>query len=624
MPPDPLTVTLGKYVARKVLDAALTRANSAIKSYLSSITSTADDLESAIYKHLIDVKNWSSEAGFADSANAKLTQRVYVDLDCFVMPRSLRVNSSEQTKRIRLEDLFREGNNHLVFLGTPGAGKTTSMKNICNRVFTEEHFAGDFIHYPIVVKLRDLNGSTNKTPLVSELVSILGLSVGLHESIKNRTSESQRVKGRLWMDALCAVLNESRALVVLDGFDEVADVNLRSLILDEVRSLTLKLETSTLIMTSRTGEFVRNIDNAKVYEICPLTNIQIEKFAKKWLGKPSEAKNFVEQVKKSPFGDAAIKPLNLAHLCALFERIGSIPEKPKTVYRKILRLLLEEWDEQRSVRRTSGYAKFEADRKYDFLAALSYHLTTEREKLSFGSHTLVKIYKRICRDFSLPADEAKQVAQEIESHTGLLLKCGHDEYEFAHKSLQEFLAAEFIVRLPSVPKDVHTIKLLPNELGIAVTISSSSSLYFTSLVFDSVQSHRGSLPPTFYSAFITRLVQEKPDFDGQDAVVLALLCLYSITLDAFSDGGSQLSLFLIDPMLKDYERLVGLLMSSNTADALNVYYRPDIQAVVLSDHSVIRFRKIKELKGFSLPEVLYVREPFLNEMGLRYRPFRKV
>jgi len=624
MPPEPLTVALGKYVARKVLDAALTRANAAIKSYLSSVTSSADDLESAIQNHLTAVKNWSSEAGFADSANAKLTQRVYVDLDCFVMPRSLRVNSSEQTKRIRLEDLFHEGNNHLVFLGTPGAGKTTSMKNICNRVFTEENFAGDCINYPVVIKLRDLNGTTSRTPLVSELVSILGLAVGLHESLKNRSSESQRVKTLLWRDALCAVLNESRALVVLDGFDEVADVNLRSLILNEVRELTLKLETSSLIMTSRTGEFVRNIDNAKVYEICPLTNLQIEQFAKKWLGKLGEAKKFVEQVKKSPFGDAAIKPLNLAHLCALFERIGSIPEKPKTVYRKILRLLLEEWDEQRSVRRTSSYSKFEPDRKYDFLAAVSYHLTTEREKLTFGSQTLIKIYKRICRDFSLPADESKQVAQEVESHTGLLLKCGYDEYEFAHKSLQEFLAAEFIVRLPSIPKDVQTIKLLPNELGIAVTISSSSSLYFTKLVLDSIQGHRGNLPPTFFSAFITRLVQEKPDFDGQDAVVLALLCLYSMTLDAFADGGDQLPLFLIDPMLKDYEGLVGLVMSSNTADALNVHYKPDTQAAVLSESSVIRFRKIKELKGFFLPEVLYAREPFLNEMGLRYRTVRKV
>ncbi len=49
------------------------------------------------------------------------------------------------------------------------------------------------------------------------------------------------------------------------------------------------------------------------------------------------AVGFTEQIKKSPFADTAIRPLTIAHLCAIFERAGRIPDKPKTFYRKIVR-----------------------------------------------------------------------------------------------------------------------------------------------------------------------------------------------------------------------------------------------------------------------------------------------
>ena len=43
------------------------------------------------------------------------------------------------------------------------------------------------------------------------------------------------------------------------------------------------------------------------------------------------------------------------------------------------------------------------------------------------------------------------VIAELESHTGLFIQSGFDQFEFAHKSLQEFLTAEYLVKLPSIP-----------------------------------------------------------------------------------------------------------------------------------------------------------------------------
>ena len=44
---------------------------------------------------------------------------------------------------------------------------------------------------------------------------------------------------------------------------------------------------------------------------------------------------------------------------------------------KIVNLLLEEWDEQRGIKRLSNYSSFEIDRKLEFLCRISYELTVE-------------------------------------------------------------------------------------------------------------------------------------------------------------------------------------------------------------------------------------------------------
>ena len=72
----------------------------------------------------------------------------------------------------------------------------------------------------------------------------------------------------------------------------------------------------------------------------------------------NKADDFLYKVKHSPFADTSIKPLNLAHLCAIYNRIGNVPEQPKTIYRKVVNLLIEEWDEQRLIIRKTAFEGF--------------------------------------------------------------------------------------------------------------------------------------------------------------------------------------------------------------------------------------------------------------------------
>lgn len=80
-------------------------------------------------------------------------------------------------------------------------------------------------------------------------------------------------------------LDSMRALIILDGFDEIVAKSRKDAVLSQLRTLALQLEQSQMILTSRTGEFNYHIDNMRQFELTPLSQAQIATFASRWLGK---------------------------------------------------------------------------------------------------------------------------------------------------------------------------------------------------------------------------------------------------------------------------------------------------------------------------------------------------
>jgi predicted NACHT family NTPase len=70
----------------------------------------------------------------------------------------------------------------------------------------------------------------------------------------------------------------------LDGLDEISHKAKRDGIISGVRRLAIQLENARVILTARTGEFSYHIEKMTTYEIAPLSDDQIEKFACGWLG----------------------------------------------------------------------------------------------------------------------------------------------------------------------------------------------------------------------------------------------------------------------------------------------------------------------------------------------------
>lgn len=584
-----------------------------LKGKKKTFEANLDEISYSLIRHIKYVKNWSSQVSFRDVKTAKLTNKIFVELDLFIYQRSIRYAADEKIKSIPIKSIFEYSPHHIVLLGQPGAGKTTSMKYFCQQIFFDEEFAQDLFDIPILIRLRDFNTFKPKEDTAGVLIEYLFNLLGLQMDYSNQSNESIiKTKERI----VLGVLDKLKALIIIDGFDELGVKTTRNTLVSEIARLASYLESSRLIVTSRTGDYSYDFENISVYELCPLNEEQITIFAEKWLENEFQALDFVEAVLSSPFSDTAIRPLTIAHLCAIFERVGRIPEFPKAVYRKTINLLLEEWDEQRNIKRISNYSSFEADRKLDFLVRLSYFLTTRTSNTVFTHNQMVEACEEINPDFDLSIEEISNVIKEIESHTGLFLNSGYQKFEFAHKSLQEYLTAEFVVRLPTIPTDTRILEKLPNELAIAVSISSDPSLYFVELTNQLYK--KGSLKMAFFHIFISRLILEKPEFNLNPVVGIAALKLYSAYIRRIIQSPTgQLNIFVQDRLLNEFELLIDQVFKRNTRDLINGIYINKGQVGASYKDGLVELTKNPNLtldrRGISrrMPTILFVRESFL-------------
>ena len=614
-------------ILKKAVAASFEAAKKLLRQASVKLLSTKDNFEEAISLHLKAVKNWSEEVSFSDLKRAKRTTDIYIELDLFVYPKRIRINPQEDIETIPLLNIFDDYHNHFVLLGHPGAGKTTSMKYLCQQLFYNPNFHTDKFSFPILIKLRELNNKIGfiGDSIIDKIFSLLGLKIEFPKEMQ--IPEANADRRALKEKIVITVLDDLNALLILDGFDELVQADSREQAVQEIRYLVEHLDRCTLIATSRTGDFKYYIENMIPYEISPLSQNQISTFALKWLNDERIAMDFIEKVYSSPFADTTIRPLTLAHLCAIYERIGKIPDKPKTIYRKIINLLLEEWDQQRSVKRESSYAFFEVDRKFEFLCQLAYVLTTQMQETIFSEGSLLSIYHQICEDYGLGQDEAPQVVSELESHTGLFIQSGYEQYEFAHKSLQEFLAAEYLVKLPRIPSDIGVLSRIPNELAIATTISSSPSEYFSDLIFNSLAKKslseefiKKSLSEEFIRSFVNRLLLEKPDFNSNTQLSVALFFLYSayIQVNGLPREGNQSKLFYFDPMVGEFEKLIKIVVRKSSLEIIQKSYVVENTYTAGDGSSIYRLMKNlgMEYDLFSsipdMPYVLYVRSSFLD------------
>lgn len=474
-----------------------------------------------ISTHIRFVDKWSGELQFYGMTKPVDVDAATIDLTIDEQPRRFR-SSDGSSRQLRESDLVKDHANYMI-LGDPGSGKTTTVKRLARYVLTQPpNNETSEIGYPIVIRASDLVTST--------IARVLADVVGIQD--KEETTEAAALHGdaktfRVDKAPLSKIvfdfLYATKAIIFIDGIDEVPK-NRATFIEKELADLA-QASWCKIVVTCRSGDFGRQIEGFNLVEIAPLSSEEAAQIVSRWADHPG---NFIEQIINCPYRDVINRPLFLTQLIIIFNNTGSLPAKPSDVYRRILVLMLEKWDQHRGIRRESRYSSFDPDQKLEFLSSLSFSLTYRIKKKLFSSAELSQAYRQINDRFSLPSNEAEMVAAEIESHNGIIVKSSYSEFEFSHLSLQEYLAADYLVSEPLISRIAMYLDEYPAPVAIAVALASNPAVWFATLILR-VGKLRGGRPCSLATlrSLVKRVILERPYFGVSGALGLAVLKIFS-------------------------------------------------------------------------------------------------
>jgi hypothetical protein len=483
-----------------------------------------DEVSRAIGEHHSYVSSWCSEAHPVSFAGIPIDAPT-VDLVFRSIPRSLGVGGEDLDE---IDLLVRSG--HVAVLGDPGAGKTTTLRRLAAYVAHEpEVDEADVFKFVLLIVCRDERWDGTQNQLEFIVGQRLGISGKLRDELDNPDSRIREVL-------------DVGALILIDGLDEVPPAY-REQLDREIASLGRHLRNAKIVVSCRSADYVAHLPGFEMAEIKPLAPTQIERVVVELLG-ADDASAFESAISEGarPASDLTNRPLFLAQMIAIFRRRGTIPDRPIDLYDSVTRLILHDWDEQRGVRRVSKYGQFGVDDKRRFLSDLAYALM-RRELIRFDERALIDIYSELSERYLLPKNEAKMVARELESHTGLLVNSG-SLFEFSHLSLQEFLAADAMVRGGASATNEWWL-LSPAVAAVAAAMSSNANDWFSDLV--------ENLPTDFDDnrlmfSFLYRLGQEQPRFIRSSHLGHDLLVLLSKA--RVTDPDAVVQLARLDPLRK--------------------------------------------------------------------------
>lgn len=534
MPPDPATLTtaIGEAVLKGVIGAA-------VKALISLVVESkkAGKLDESVVrqepieKHIREVANWCSSYNFLGVGKPKSVDLQSIELSLSSMPRRLR--GAGRANTVKEDDLFSKGEG-FVLLGDPGSGKTTTLKRVAQRLLTEgPKCDSDDTAFPLLVVLRELPKDSSSQEVLAEILGVTAVKkvedVVEEKSIGGGKVTSQKISRTVLkvgdvalMDFLAMYLTRSKALLLIDGLDEVSDEQYSD-ISRTIAELCRKIERPRIIVTCRSGAYRQNIERLSVCELLPLTPQQVREISQFWIGKPGD---FLAALKKLPYRDIADRPLLLTYLLFLYSAEKALPEQPSSIYRKVVYRLLREWDEERQISRRSKYGRFDVDRKIDFLSELSYQLTYISRSNVFSESALIGVYRKIHRSYRLPGTQYRAVVREIETHTGILVESGPGRYEFSHLSLQEFFCGNYLSRAPYPELMKQYLESYTPPVAVACAMSADPSLFLIELV-ENRKTH-GFFNQDSIGYFLARLRLENPVLRATSRLGFAVMLIFGM------------------------------------------------------------------------------------------------
>lgn len=452
-------------------------------------------IEAAIHDHMAYIANWSSKIQILNMASSVSTDRNTIGLT--ISNRVKRFISNDTFEFFQEEEIINRDEDFILF-GSPGAGKTTTIKRLCRAIlFLSSDSVSDRFNSVILVRCRDIAPDSS---LIFHIADIIGLPGD--RSAQDYSSNSK--KRHELVIKISEIMKEARCFLFVDGLDECSpvifdqvladleNVSLRSYVKNEDKYGNTVLEQPRryqILCTCRNGAAVTLPLGFSAIQIDALNHSEKSEIISKWSKDPLKTQSAIVDHHIDKLID---RPLFLIQVIILIDWYGYIPEKMHEIYSRLISLVVEIWDNQKgagdSVNRISAYDRFTPGKKIDFLSSFSYYLTINDHNGSFSIQNFRDFYRLNHLEFDLPGYDIDGIIRELESHTGFIVQSGHDQYDFMHLTFQEYLSASYLVNdVASFDRIKSISKINSSVSAIVVSMSRKPGDTFARIILESIK-----------------------------------------------------------------------------------------------------------------------------------------
>jgi predicted NACHT family NTPase len=335
----------------------------------------------------------------------------------------------------------------LMLLGKPGSGKTTFLQYLAIECSDDLRSVGDHRklqanQVPIFIRLKEFAEDIQSDNELNLLKSII------HEC---------RCEG-IEKESTLAVLTRGKALILLDGLDEVP-LSLFEKVFREIRKFIQVFYKNQFVITCRTSAHKYRFTGFTEVEIADFKEQQIETFLKKWFVVVARKNNdegksfcnlFIQQLnlpENQRIRELTNTPILLHLLCLFFRIKMQFPCRLAKLYEQFLNTLLARWDEIRGVERNNSHFNFSLADKKKLFAYVAFNTFTQEEYV----FTQDKIEELIIEYLSSSSNASQfqidgaDCIQKIASQNSLLVERARSIYSFSYLGFQEYLTAKYIV-----------------------------------------------------------------------------------------------------------------------------------------------------------------------------------
>ncbi|MDX9990884.1 MAG: SUMF1/EgtB/PvdO family nonheme iron enzyme [Anaerolineales bacterium] len=341
----------------------------------------------------------------------------------------------------------------VIILGDPGAGKTTFLKFLALKLARGEgQSLGLDGRLPILLPLAAYaNVLVEKNIRLDAFIGEYFDNIGCDFPLGPMLSEA---------------LASGKALLLLDGLDEVKDLALRNTVVERVTDFysAHRRKGNKFVLTSRVVGYraVRSVaDGMAECTLVDFDDDEIAEFISHWtsalekqaLGDTAVARHDAEQERRELLeamqnNDGvrrlAANPLLLTIL-ALMKRKGvTLPERRVQLYDQYVKTLLSTWNRARSMSGRATGRDLDEVQTTRVLAPLALWMHEVNPGVGLVKRPdLHRKLEEIFSSRSAPDPEAAsaQFLSDVREHAALLLERGADEYGFIHLTFEEYLAA---------------------------------------------------------------------------------------------------------------------------------------------------------------------------------------